>query len=148
MKACIECGATKPLTDYYKHPEMADGTLGVCKDCHKGRMKVRRLTNPAVQEYDRARWRADPQRKAATRARAERWAEKNPLAKKAHIAVNNAARDGRLQKSPCALCGSEKNIQGHHKNYDRPLDVIWLCTTCHHRIHATFPELGGHHERV
>jgi hypothetical protein len=148
MKACIECGVTKSLADYYKHPQMTDGTLGVCKDCHKRRMKVRRLTNPAVQEADRARWHGDPRRRAAVQANAQRWVEKNPLANKAHTAVNNAVRDGRLQKSPCALCGSGKNIQGHHKDYGRPLDVVWLCTTCHHRLHATFPESGGHHEKT
>lgn len=145
-KPCIECSVSKPLSDYYKHPMMADGTLGVCKACHKRRMKVRRLTNPAVQEYDRARYHA-PERKAKTAASAERWAARNPDARRAQYAVNNAVRDGRLHKTPCAICGSDKNIHGHHKDYSRPLDVVWLCTTCHHRVHATFPELGGHHEK-
>jgi hypothetical protein len=145
-KACIECGVPKLLSEYYRHPGMADGTLGVCKVCHKRRMKERRLTNPYVQEYDRERYH-DPARKARTAEIAQRWAAQNPEARRAQYAVNNAVRDGRLKKMPCALCGSENNIQGHHKDYGRPLDVVWLCATCHHRVHAIFPELGGHYEK-
>lgn len=145
-KACIDCGVRKPLSAYYKHSQMADGTFGVCKECHRARMKIRRLTNPDVQEYDRQRYR-NPDRKARTAEVAKRWAERNPKARKAQWTVSNAVRDGRLKKTPCAMCGSAKNIQGHHKDYDKPLDVVWLCVTCHHRVHATFPELGGHFEK-
>ncbi len=53
-------------------------------------------------------------------------------------------RDGRLDKSICALCASDQNVHAHHRDYSRPLDVVWLCAKCHHRVHATFPELGGH----
>lgn len=33
MKGCRECGETKPLTDFYAHPKMADGRLSACKPC-------------------------------------------------------------------------------------------------------------------
>ena len=35
MKVCFKCGIEKPLTDYYKHPQMGDGHLGKCKICTK-----------------------------------------------------------------------------------------------------------------
>ena len=39
MKVCIECEEALPGASFYKHPAAADGLLGVCKDCHKRRMK-------------------------------------------------------------------------------------------------------------
>lgn len=42
----------------------------------------------------------------------------------------------------CKECGSSKrfkdgrtSIQAHHSNYDKPLEVIWLCQKCHHNWH-------------
>jgi hypothetical protein len=146
-KGCLECRETKPLADFYAHPKSADGRAGICKDCQKARMKRRRLTNPAVQEYERERYH-EPARKARLARNAKAWRKNNPMAYRAHTAVGNAVRDGRLLKEPCALCGTTENVQGHHKDYGKPLEVTWLCAKCHHRIHATFPELGGHFQQA
>jgi len=42
----------------------------------------------------------------------------------------NALRDGRLISNPCEVCGTAKS-QGHHEDYSKPLDVVWLCTRHH-----------------
>jgi hypothetical protein len=127
---------------------MADGTLNACKACVRARMKYQRLTDPKVQERDRERYRQQPDVRARIRAGADRWNAEHPLAYRAHYAVSNAIRDGRLFKQPCTICGGVENIHAHHRDYSKPLDVVWLCVKCHQRIHAAFPELTGHREGV
>lgn len=134
---CKECDRDLDASSFYKQVKHR------CADCHKRAMKRNRLTNPRVQEYDRARAK-EPLRLAKSRENARLWRKKHPEAYRAQNAVNNALRDGKLTRSPCAMCGSVDHVHAHHKDYTRPLDVIWLCARCHHRLHASFPELGGH----
>jgi len=51
----------------------------------------------------------------------------------ARRAVSKAIKDGRLIKCPCEVCG-DANTEAHHDDYDKPLDVRWLCRS-HHRLH-------------
>jgi ribosomal protein S27AE len=98
-----------------------------------------------VQEYDRKRAKSPGVRKRLQSV-AREWRKKNPDAYKAQNAVSNAVRDGRLNKEPCLFCGATK-VHAHHRDYSRPLDVIWLCPKCHHRLHAAFPETEGANKR-
>jgi hypothetical protein len=43
---------------------------------------------------------------------------------------------GKVKKGPCCVCGSDL-VEAHHDNYDKPLDVVWLCRTHHLELHAT-----------
>jgi hypothetical protein len=63
--------------------------------------------------------------------------EPDPQKRSARVAVGNALRDGKLIKSPdCEVCGTPCDTHGHHDDYSRPLDVVWVCTACHALIHA------------
>ena len=136
MKECFKCGAEKPLTDFYKHSRMKDGHLNKCKECTKRDVRDRRFdpkTREAVLAYDRARGsRQSPEYLKEYR---ERWPEKY----KAHQAVRNAVRDGGLHKPDhCESCGTSdfRQLEGHHDDYSKPLDVRWLCAPCHKQWHA------------
>lgn len=45
-----------------------------------------------------------------------------------------AIRKGYLIRQPCEVCSTEIDVQAHHDDYSKPLDVRWLCRK-HHREH-------------
>jgi hypothetical protein len=146
-KTCFKCLITKPLGDFYKHPEMADGYLGKCKECAKKDSTSRRNEKvDEVRAYDRKRgslphrlqqvreYKKTPRGRELVRKHNAEYDERYPEKKKAHEILNNAVRDGKVIKLPCCVCGSE-NSQGHHEDYSKPLDVIWFCPTHHGEHH-------------
>jgi hypothetical protein len=63
--------------------------------------------------------------------------EANPLKYAAHRMVKNALKSGKLIKpKPCTNCNKEAKLDGHHHDYSKPLEVTWLCRSCHKREHA------------
>jgi RNase P subunit RPR2 len=60
--------------------------------------------------------------------------------------LRQAVRSGRLKKpTSCSECHKElppRKIHGHHLDYANPLDVVWLCVSCHGhtwRVHIPKP---------
>lgn len=45
--------------------------------------------------------------------------------------LNAAVRRGLIEKTVCVVCYSDQNVQAHHHDYDKPLEVDWLCYKCH-----------------
>lgn len=44
-------------------------------------------------------------------------------------------RKGLMVRLDCEVCGSNENIEGHHDDYTKPLDVRWLCKAHHIEHH-------------
>lgn len=81
--------------------------------------------------------------------------------KKAHDEMEAAIGRGDLvNPGKCSACGSMERfadgrtgIQGHHDDYNKPLDVRWLCQGCHHEWHklnrpVARRETGGQQESI
>lgn len=149
MKKCFKCGETKPLEDFYKHPKMADGRVNKCKECNKADVISNRLKRKNYYDaYDRLRSTTEHRRdqKRAREARPEvksrrstyiRQYAHSEKQKEATTAVASAVKKGTIVKLPCFVCGNTK-VEGHHPDYDRQLDVIWLCTKHHAEVHRDY----------
>src|SRR5579859_6280733 len=133
MKTCFKCGSEKELSEFYKHKGTADGHLGKCKDCTKrDSISNRKQRSEYYQEYEKMRSQ-QPHRKALAIRIHQEYKQKYPERRKAHEAVNNAVRDGRLIPQACCVCGAKG--EAHHPDYSHPLEVVWLCSKHHKEIH-------------
>lgn len=55
--------------------------------------------------------------------------------KNCRTCLNVYIRRGKIKKNPCSICGSQENIEAHHQDYDKPLDVVWFCRSHHLECH-------------
>lgn len=151
-KQCFKCKVTKPLLEFYKNVNMANGRLNQCKGCaslyaKRNRVKYRDYHRkyqrlPRCVEVSRIYDKTDA-RKKSRRLAAFNYKKKNPIKYKARKLLNCAVISGKVEKFPCEVCGCLK-VHGHHENYEKPLDVRWLCPKHHkkfHRISNTIVEL-------
>jgi hypothetical protein len=54
---------------------------------------------------------------------------------KARDELHHAVKTGDIVKPKiCKLCPNT-TVQAHHPDYSKPLKVIWLCLSCHRKIH-------------
>lgn len=50
--------------------------------------------------------------------------------------VREAVEKGLLPAiGPCIWCGTTQNIVKHHNDYKHPLNVVFMCQSCHSTIH-------------
>jgi len=134
FKECFKCKTNKPLEDFYKHPMMADGHVNKCKECNKNDATNNRNKNlEKYRAYDRARSKLPERIKASVEIN-RAWRAEDSRRQVAHSAVARAIRSGLLVRMPCIRCGKEKS-EAHHEDYDKPLEVMWLCTPCHKQRH-------------
>ena len=140
-KTCFKCKIEKPLDAFYKHPEMADGHLGKCKECAKKDVTANRAENIMYyRTYDSARSK-EGQRLAELTVRCKNYRKKNPRKYAAHTLLNSAIQCRRIFRMACEVCGKEKS-HAHHENYDKPLEVVWLCAVHHSLRHKEMRQQG------
>jgi hypothetical protein len=134
QKECFKCKTVKPLSDFYKHPMMADGHVNKCKECNKVDNQKNRLEKiEYYREYDRNRANL-PHRVELKLEVNRKWRSEDPRRSACHNKVRWAMKNGLLERKPCERCGNEKSL-AHHEDYDKPLDVMWLCQPCHKQRH-------------
>lgn len=133
-KTCFKCNTVKFLEDFYKHPNMPDGHVNKCKECNKKDVHENRQKKlDHYRAYDRERAKNPDRQKAASQI-STAWRQLDKRRNQCHNAVARAIRSGELVRQPCVRCGEQKSL-AHHEDYDRPLDVMWLCQPCHKQRH-------------
>jgi len=143
MKDCTQCGKKKELSEFSVNRAKEDGLNNWCRACMSDYQKARRVRANASRpegwkqktkdksSYMKAWTEAHP---GAMTAYKKAWWDKHRDRLLVKEKVRYAIRTGKLVKQPCWTCGEEK-VEAHHPDYDKPLDVIWLCRKHHLEIH-------------
>lgn len=133
-KRCSNCRAVKPIDNFWWIIKDVSRDSW-CIDCQVKRKRIRnrerRLADPIFVQKEQDwndRWRRTPRGLANARVRSERYRE---LTDNVHYIVAEAIKHGELVRGLCEVCGST-NVDAHHDDYSKPLDVRWLCRR-HHR---------------
>jgi hypothetical protein len=120
LKICTKCKIGKDISEYFWHSRFKKYTTR-CKKCtglgsRKG-IKTYSLTPKGKKAVNEASGRAYIKHRDKWIARAKaRYAIKKGIIKK---------------PDKCEVCEHKKPLQGHHTDYSKPLEVIFLCYPCH-----------------
>ncbi len=63
-----------------------------------------------------------------------RWYQNNKEKRRAHVILSRAIKKKIIMRSDtCQECNKIAKTEGHHENYNEPLNVVWVCKKCHAR---------------
>lgn len=149
-KVCRSCGRTRRSSEFYAHPYTADRLQADCKECHREKVRANRAAKAdQYRAYEQSRAhlphriaaraeyaKTDAGKSAGNRAK-RKWSQANAVRRAAQVILGNAVRDGKVVPWPaCAMPECNKRPVGHHPDYDRPLEVVWLCQEHHKQAHS------------
>lgn len=133
---CTRCSALLSEEQFYPRKYSANGLTSQCKKCHTDGVtetRDRDLTKKRGVESKRRAQARDPERLLAASLRTK---AKYPEKVKARNLLTSAVRYGKIVKpTNCERCGTVAELHGHHADYSKPLDVAWLCPSCHGAEH-------------
>lgn len=138
-KVCSKCLQNKPITEFYRNK---DKVRPDCKSCVKDRVANYRNSDEGkskIKQYNESPKGKERMRRF-DKSEKRRILRKNAVKNKFKIAVRNklqyAVKSGKIIKPErCSICNTKDIIHGHHDDYNKPLDVIWVCKKCHDNIH-------------
>ena len=152
MIKCTNCKTLKDKSEFY-------GRSKRCRECTKAYRAEWAANHPGYYTQKRREWAEknpekakeidrkkylrrkteqppkEPRAKLSHHERKQRYFEKHPLQAAAMKIYKYAIRQGKLVRGPCAVCGATEGIDGHHTDYTKPLDVVWLCKPHHREEH-------------
>lgn len=120
MQVCLTCGKKKPLEMFENSSRFKNAKELRCNEC--------------MSEY-RKKY---PKREKA-KEMARLYKKNNPKIVESYLIMAKAFRSGKLiRANNCSLCGTLCRTDAHHEDYNKPLEVIFLCRRCHNKLHRKY----------
>lgn len=137
-KVCSFCNEVKDYSEFHKSKRSVGGVNSCCKEC-----KLKKDKGIFEKSREKRLHQMDEHyqnNKESYFERNKRMEEIYPEKHKAREITSNAIFQGKLIKRPCEFCG-EVEVQAHHQDYLKPLEVNWLCIKCHKKYHSLIRQL-------
>ena len=119
-RRCPRCQESKPLDEFGTRLRRGKrDPLPYCKRCHQDYWREWYYTKGGSKKFGEA---------------VERYHAKYPERHAARQIAQEALRVGKIVSLPCAARakgGCKGDLQMHHPDYSKPLDIVWLCRTHH-----------------
>ena len=142
MKLCPRCGEAKPLTDYYQDSSRVSGYGCYCKKCHNSNMDQWRDRNSETDKANKKRYATSSRGREVNRRAVQAHKLRFPQKNRARHLLQQAVESGKISKPDlCSKCGDApelRDLHGHHEDYAKPIEVVWLCRQCHNKLHETY----------
>ena len=144
-KICTKCHEEKPINKFEKRKTGRDGYQTICSKC----LYQRRINRAGYKQKNIllvTAWRERNPSYASDYYKKNKeylnnyhklWNKKyKSLYKRAHHKAQRFVKKYNIKKPDCQICGNKSlNVHMHHKNYDKPLEIVFLCKFCHARVH-------------
>ncbi len=146
MKTCSKCKKELNLDNFVRDKQKLSGYYSQCKACkreylsrNKGHISKQRSVywdnNKGVLSKKAKVYRQENKGKLSEYSAEYR--ANNPHKLKAYQLLRDSFRYGNNTKPlNCTKCGNNSKLEAHHEDYTKPLDVLWLCRSCHKKHHV------------
>ncbi|GAG23980.1 unnamed protein product [marine sediment metagenome] len=151
MKKCTKCGVEKPIGEFHKDKSYGSGFKARCKKCVNACTKECAAKNPGLTKLRSdnyyknnkekinkraSKYRRSPEGRAVMSKINKKRAEEFPKQHKANALIGLEIKRGKVTRPEnCTACLKKCKPQAHHHDYDKPLDVIFMCAECHVNWH-------------
>ena len=151
IETCIICGqkylSNHSLAKYCLNPDCKRKGLRACWRKYNAKNKRRRRAYgrnyyKLVKQKRLIQiklWRISPNGKKSIRSSYNKQRTSHPKKYIARMEVGKAIKRGDIIRLPCQICGNKKS-EAHHEDYNKPLEVIWLCNEHHNQAHPKHSE--------
>ena len=126
-----------------KEPKRNDRDLGLCRHCKFNDADFIDCTSKGGYKYGscnecntKRHRKYSKENPSIIKEIVTRYELKNKPKRAAWAKLAEAVKTGKVVKpEKCEMCGKKKNLDGHHEDYDKALDVRWWCRRCHKEFH-------------
>lgn len=148
MKTCSKCKIEKDLENFRNRSDHKHLKKSSCKNCEAAYAKLRNESGYNRKRYaenekiriqsllrNKKRFQVSPEK---VKAELKRHQQKHRDKYLARQDLRRSIARGKIIKPKCCqICNIEANrIEGHHTDYSKRLEVIWMCVDCHKKEHG------------